>query len=405
MIKIPDTILENIFKYRFEEYLKLNKLPTTGNTEDIIERIENYINTENKKNDFLEFLKEELKYGKNKQIFYKHIELDDITILNDLSKVEHFLALSNIPTTNFNNLLKSCPKNNDILFLEIEKNKKNPIKVNNIEICIYKEVQTKNNHTETHSNYVWIELNVVEQYLTVRVRTFGQPMIDRYTTKRLFHDILQQLKSIFKVLLNSKMNNAKNTLYKMYKEYINHAELPYRNKVKGIEKTISESQKDVFSALGIEHSSKLAENIIFRYSRLLERMLIIDDLDNYNSYQKNRIAIVERISVSDSTGAHANVLSGDEDGLDVANLYFDVRDTIDEIKSLNKLWIKWFKENEVISEQMSLFPNENIRKIVKQYQTRFESFKNCVIITFMKDHFVPKEVQDFVFSCFREFEN
>lgn len=203
------------------------------------------------------------------------------------------------------------------------------------------------------------------------------------------------------------MESSKETFYKMYKEFITSAELPYRESVEKLDTDISEANMDILEQLGIGSDTDLFKSIILRYKRMLERMLIIEDLDTYNTYNTyhdNREAVVERIALIDSSGATANVLSGDEDGLDVATIYFDIRDTIDEIQQLNKVWVKWFIEQH-ISQQISLFPEEGIEEYVNCYSTRFECFKDYAMITFLKDQFVSKEVQDYVFSRFREFEN
>lgn len=420
-IIIPETVKENIFKYRFQNYLIKNKLTKGGNSVTVVSRIAEYIKPEQLKLEFLEFLKEELKYGKNKRIYYTKILLSSITFLRSQNNVEQALQANNVNVSNFNNLLKEDPDDNEILYLNTSSTK--DAQVNNIELCIFKEIEPAEHLDSSNplTNYVWIDINIPERSLIIRARPYPLPsMVKGFSTNTLYNDILKQLYSLFKIQTADNVEFAKKVFYEMYKEFIVSAELPYREEIEDMETMISESQEPILQALGIDFTSEIGQQIVTRYKRLLERMLIINDIDNYNSYHEDRIAVVERIAITDDTGANANVLSGDEDGLDVTRLYFDIRETIDEIQKLDKVWIKWFHQTEVgeeeeMVEQIEMFPDEVLEELeehhmsiedidMNAYSTRFTCFKKHIEINFLVKQSVEKEVQDYVLSQFKAFE-
>lgn len=402
MVLLSQSIQDNIFKYRLQHFLSQHNQTKSGNTNEIKERIQNLLESSRYRESFEQFLKQEFKYGKNKQIFYTHLSLSDVTILRDIDKIIHLLALKEIFVTSFNNLLKLEPVDNDILYLDIISNNN---RIQNIEMCIYKEIASSSEESdEILTNYVWIELNIQDRYLNVRLRPQIN-MADRLTPRRLYLQVLEQLREIFKVIIITRMGNSEETLYKMYKEYITRSELPYRELVENMSSDIIQANKSILSSLQIPENSELFNQIIGRYKRLIERMLIVEDLENYNTCHNDREALVERIAVADDSGATANVLSGDQDGLDVATIYFDIRETIDSLGRLKKLWIKWFIREQV-EEQISIFPEESeeTRFNFHSYSTKIECFPTFILISFMKEQYIDEKISEYVFSCFRRFE-
>lgn len=399
-MKIPETIIDNIKKESFQSFLKEMRVPFTGNKPELVERIENIIKSEIKLVEFKSFLESELKYGKNKQLFYCHLDIKNQTLLKNTHHIQQQLALNDIPRSSFNNLIKEDPTDNEVLFLRIEQSSITKSNIGLIELCIYKEIES--NGESLLSNYVWIQINVDHNYMLTRVRP-QQNMINFYTTRSLFEEISHKIQNIFEISLKVSMINSKETLYKMYKDFILTAEQPYNEIIEAISDDIIESQKSVLEKLNIEEHSDTAISINTKYKKLLEKVLLLNDLENYTEATTERTALVERLSTSDKTGGSANILPGDEDGLEVTTIYNDVRDTIDEIKLLNKLWVKWFYRKQIFDPQLDMFEDEKIE--ILQYKTRIEVFNQYVILTFLKDHYVEKEVQDFVFRTFREFEN
>ncbi|PIC65378.1 hypothetical protein CSV79_01795 [Sporosarcina sp. P13] len=396
MVNICEPISDSLFKGHFQKHLKSRRQSTTGTVPVLINRIEQLIENPDEKEMFESFLVDELKFNKNKQLFYNHLGLTNRGILKTPKIVKQKLTLNSVPDTPFNDLLKEEPKNNEILFLDYTIHNR---EIELIEMCIFKEIFPKGDKVEYLYNYVWVELNIKNDYMIVRVRN-QQHMQNFYTTRSIYLEVRSMIENIFSVHLNINMLPSKETLYNMYKEFILKAELPYHNLVNENNDIIVNSQIPMFKKLGIREDSNTAETIINRYKKLIERILTLEDFAYYTEPVEAPKAKVTKISMSDDTGASAYIQPNDIDGLEIATIYFDVRDTIDEMKTLNKLWLTW--NHETINDQLDLF--NATTSTFEKYPTRFEVYRDYVIITFMEERSVDKEVQQYVFEAFREFE-
>lgn len=418
-VKVPESIQENIFAYRFKNFLKECGKAHSGNLSQLIERIESNLTNEAFKEKFLSFLTEELSNGKNRQIYLSRFEIANLAVLNNFMSIQSNLAAAGLKFENFNNFLSDDLQNEEMVYLNIEKDESEQdptkAKVRKIEICFYKEIQPSEEVTgkEKFTDYVWVEIHPSEQLIIFKIRPHNQQYLTNYyTSKKTYEEIFTILKNVFPLKI-MKMEYAKGVFFTIFKELTEIAEQPYREKIEEHDAEIQEFQKKILPLIGISKATEI-EDITIRYKRLLERNLIVNDIDNYLSYHNNRKGIVERISLTDLSGASANVLSGDSDGLDVADIYFDIRETIDGMKKLDKLWIKWFLFDRTTQEnEIELFEGEEVeeglqvlstQKDERTVQTRFEVAKDYVIINFVKQLWVSKEVQDHVLSTFIEFE-
>jgi hypothetical protein len=412
-ILIPESIKENIFAYRFKNFLQSAGKRYSGTLEQLKERVEANLGDEDFRLRFLEFLKNELSNGKNRQIYISKFEISNLHVLRNVNSVQSNLAASGLPFENFNNLLKDDLEHEELVLLNVEADNEYPNKVKKIEMCFYKEIQPSEDFKkDKFTDYVWVEINPENQTILIKIRPHTQQYLKNFhTSKKTYEEIFEKLKETFPLTMID-MRYAKEVFYTIFKELTEIAEQPYREVIDPFTDLINNFQNELLPQVGITKPEDISV-IATRYKRLLERSLIINDIDNYLGYHTSRKGIVERIALTDLSGASANVLSGDQDGLDVANIYFDIRETIDEMKKLDKLWVKWFLYEENISdEQIELFDGEELEEEESQpvYEdgntivARFEVTKEYIIINFMKKLWVSKEVQDYVLSTFNEFE-
>lgn len=415
-ISIPDSIKENIYAYRLSHFLKLCGRTYSGNKQDLIQRIEVNLTEDNFRGKFLEFLAEELSNGRNRQMFISKFELSNLAVLRNNNSVKANLAAGNFPNLPFNNLLKEELNDGEMVFLHIENDPTDSNKVLKIKMCFYKEIipsDQYNGDREIFQDYVWIDILTEEQLILLKIRPHTrQYLTNLHTSKKTYEDVFSSLKGIFPLTIIN-MEYTKQVLYTIFKDLTELAEQPYRESIQQHIDKADDFHTQFLPLLGIQKEEDIQE-IKTRYSRLIERTLIVNDIENYLTYHSNRIGIVERIALKDLSGASANVLSGDSDGLDVADFYFDIRETIDNMKKLDKLWVKWFLYTDHLSvsdAQIELLPEEDdeevdIQSVDEEHTivTRFEVTKDYVIINFMKKPFVSKEVQDYVLSRFNEFE-
>ena len=418
-ILIPESIKENIFTYRFKNFLKVCGRPYSGTRAQLIERIENNLNEVNFRNKFIDFIIEELSNGKNRQMFLSRFEIVNLAVLNNLMSVQSNLAAAGLPFENFNNFLSDKIDDKEMIYLNIEKEEyeHDPSidKVKKIEMCFYKEIVPSEElvNIDKFTDFVWVEIHPPEQLILFKIRPHNQQYLTNYyTSKKTYEEIFTILKEVFPLKIIN-MEYAKGVFFTIFKELTEIAEQPYREKIAAQNDLINNFQAEILPLIGI-NDPEIIKDVSIRYKRLLERNLIVNDIDNYLSYHNNRKGIVDRISLTDLSGASANVLSGDSDGLDVADIYFDIRETIEGMKKLDKLWVKWFLFERAVQEtQIELFEGEDlegnfqassIQEDERTFQTRFEVTKEYIIINFVKRHWVSKEVQNHVLSTFIEFE-
>ena len=136
------------------------------------------------------------------------------------------------------------------------------------------------------------------------------------------------------------MIETKGTLYTIFKVLTDKAEGPYATKVNEKVIEIENKVNELAASIGVANA-KQPVDIPVRVARLFERALILNDLMNYKAYDKEKLGIVDKIAFSDHSGAKVSAFSGD-DGIEVADIYFDTRETLDELQQLNRLWVRWF---------------------------------------------------------------
>lgn len=424
MMLVHEAIYENIFLYRIRHFLSSNGSSKGSNELETKQFLQTFIAKSDRNLQLFEnFLEDELKYGKNRRIFYTKHSLSSNINLKSLANVEEYLKQANLPFTPFSNLLKENPKDDELLVLKFDTSLSNHrIKINKIEMCFFKEIEgaepnIPDQETPILQNYIWIDIDLLDRAIYISVRPYpSEAMKKGYTIEHVYEDVKVSLNSIFELNFLDNMQHSKHTLFKIYDKFIQNAELPYRQQIDKINDSIHSTQNKILEMLNIDPDSDMGKGVVSRYKRLLEREMILNDLDTYNSYHTDRIALVKRIVVTDDTGANANLLSGDESGLDVAKIYLDIKETIEEIQKLDKLWINWFIEDDGTfqvtedppTEQMSFleeleFKVEEVRKICA-IRTRFTCYNSYVEIAFLDKQSISKEVQEYVLSKFREFE-
>jgi hypothetical protein len=400
-IQLPKGIIENIFQYRFKEFLKRMGKPFSG--KPLFERLYQALSENDPyfNNEFQQFIIEEISNGRNREIHICNFSIESLRILGSYHAVQSSLAAKKLPFENFNSLLDPNTEPDQMVYLNIQKGESN--KVNQISMAFTKEtvieIETEEGMTKEKSiiSYVWIDIFPNRNYLQIKFRPYTNNYIVNFEkTRRDFDHYWKFLKDTFGIVYTN-MSESKSTLYNIFKVLTEKAEAPYSKKVNDIMSEIETKVKEIAQSVRLS-DYKWPVDIPVRVARLFERALILSDITNYKAYDSEKIGIVDRIDFSDQSGAKVNALSGDE-GIEVADIFFDTRETLDELKQLNKLWVRWFLPNPIVSDQESESEEE-----IKQVETRLEVFDNRVVMQFLNMHSVPKEVQDYVLSLFRKFE-
>ncbi|MGG0188247.1 hypothetical protein [Bacillus rhizoplanae] len=405
---VPEGIKDSILQYRFTDLLKKHKKPFSGNA-TVWERLEQAVDSdESFKEHFNQFIIDEISNGKNRQVFICNFSIESLAIISNYSSLKAKLSAQGLPVENINRLLDKDVEDGEMVYFNVETDTRNADKVIKISIAFLNEVPVEveiegTTVVKTLSNYVWIDILPEKKYLKIKVRPIcANYMMNLEGSKRVFDYYWDFLKNKLGIVFTD-MSETKNTLYSMFKELTEKAEAPYTKKVNSIVPEIDKQVSKLANSIGLTNH-KDPVDVSNRLARLIERALILSDLKSYKGYNVGKIGIVDRIDFSDQSGARVNALSGDE-GIEVADIYFDTRETLDELKQLNKIWISWF----VPAEKFSLINETGDKKSqsapkIEKIETRIEVMSNRVAVFFLNEQSVPKEVQDHVLSLFREFE-
>ncbi|MPN45690.1 hypothetical protein SDC9_193259 [bioreactor metagenome] len=111
----------------------------------------------------------------------------------------------------------------------------------------------------------------------------------------------------------------------------------------------------------------------------------------YEEYFEGKLGLVRRIVFYDTTGANVSATVKEIDqNITTYEIYFDTKETLDQKKSLNKLWVNWF---------IKFGDAPKFDRLVK-----FEVKQDFYITHFLYTH-LTEEVANYVLSKFGEFEN
>ncbi|MDI2588094.1 hypothetical protein OR571_13450 [Psychrobacillus sp. NEAU-3TGS] len=127
---------------------------------------------------------------------------------------------------------------------------------------------------------------------------------------------------------------------------------------------------------------------------LLERVVIQENFSQYLGYAEGKDGVLNKMQFTDETGASVNASSGTKEGdtLELSDVFFDTRKTIEKKKCLDTLWIDWFK-----------IIQHNEEQIPVRISTKFDSSTYYYLIHFRRIH-LSEEVEKFVFSKLTNYE-
>lgn len=406
-MNIPQSIQERIIHDRWKNFARVHGI-TLGNNKSIcINNIEEAATNEDSINLALHsFVAEEIARGKNRYmyicLFHPSKKLD----LQNKSHIENIISTKFNCSLGLNELLNSyAPTSNDLekpnlVYCKASfKTLDNGIKVlDKISLC-FKEfykieafVHEGNRiSSKIETDYIWCDIQISKQMVIVKSKDESK------STKKIRNaeGICQRYQSMIFEFFNLgeklSVGEINNTIYKIYKEFTDTAEREFKNQVDPFKGRILSFSNEIASELNLIDAT-YPLNIPIRIQRLFERSLIQQNFDKYLNFFTGKKGIVTRLFFSDESGATVNARSGDKskEGIAVADIYFDTRETIDEIKALDIIWVTWFIQN-----------ND---QLIKKSKTKiFVSTKNFVV-HFLYDY-VLEEEENYVFSNIEEFKN
>lgn len=395
---ISEELIERINSERFRDFARKFRLHTSGNKLEVLDRILEAVS--NGTNDLNwttldTFIADEISHGRNRMLFISTISEQASIQLRRLDYVIERLRENNFPVENFNNIRTTdAPSELSLAYLNIVQNSGNQVKY--IEMCFVQNILVEglvNSEGDDlpptfENDFFWVEIDLKTNKVIVKLRPRGGGFSEMPKAKARYDEIYHKVAEVL-AFPPRVMGDAKNLLYTIFRDLTQTAERPFLDQVLPLASDINDCASEFAHKLNL-NSAQDPVDLPKRVTRLLVRALIQKDFKLYQSYGEGKIGVIDRFAFSDQTGAWVNARSGDRDGIEMADIYFDTKDTIDSIKGLDRLWVNWF------------YPRANEEP--EKWETRIEVSSYYYVVHFLYKY-LTREVEEFVLSQIRQFES
>lgn len=356
IFKLRSDFKENITNPRLIEFLRSQSIPYTEIREDMFNSLESAVNEKKiKKEDLDRFLDKETRYGHNRTIFCYEIAQEDLHRINNLNieRLEELLQskgwdLPDQPLIEF-----YLPENLSLAEYTITEDK-----IVNLTFVETINTLSNKNNIKRENNYYFVTLNPSTKEFLVRMRPRSNvvkvsagEVQNKISDSTLFYKIKKEVERIFSIDCITS-DYFKTTLYKIAKDLTEKAEEKWRKEVEYFDDEITKFSEEMQSKL--EGVNPNIFNIKFRLTRLFERALIQSNFSELKAYKPGKKGFVSKFHFSDESGGKIKASSREnERAIELSEIYYDTRDTIDKSQSYDALWVNWFlKEKNVIRTKL-----------------------------------------------------
>jgi hypothetical protein len=335
---------EDIVNEAYMTFLRDKQIPFTAIREDLLNTFEENVRNGNITNAELSFfLDRETRYGHNRTLFIRDIDKHSLRILKSLSEndLKSLISSKGINIPEINNILNVyLPETLTIGEFYLEENQK-------ITITFIETIHTtRTNTVARENNYYFVEIDFINEMLLFRMR----PRANQIGTENIkvpyynhFYRILQIVERTFNISTIGS-THYKNTLYDITKELTIRAEEPWRLEVEKHEEVIKQFAQEMEAKLDGLDTSKF--DLKFRLQRLMERSLIQSNFKLIKQNEPGKKGYIHMFHFSDKSGGKIKASSKErERAIELSEIYYDTRDTIDKEKAFDIIWVYWFLNN------------------------------------------------------------
>lgn len=347
---------DNITNPPLSNFLTKHNIQFTVISDDMIEKLEDAVQKEFiSKQELCDFLDHETRFGHNRTMFLYDIAPEDLATIKHLNKERLEELLRNkgwtLPTQSLIDfylpesltLAEYCIDNDhtvDLTFVETI----NTTKSNGSSI-------------KRENNYYFVNINPSTGSLFVRmrprsnaVRISAGEITEKVNNVYLFYKIKNEIKRVFGITLIDS-THFKTTLYKIAKDMTEKAEEKWKDEVGKFEVEINHFAENMESKL--EGINTELFDLNFRLKRLLERALIKSNFSDLKVSGPGKKGYVHMFHFSDRSGGKIKASTKEkEKAIELSEIYYDTRDTIDKSRAYDILWVYWFKDNKVLRTKL-----------------------------------------------------
>ncbi|MVP00397.1 hypothetical protein [Paenibacillus lutrae] len=329
-----------------KRFLKDNQLKNSGIKSELLDRINDSLeNGSLDRDDWESYISNELKYGHNRAIYFSKLNSASLHKVRNRVRLIEALSSAELSFNNFSDYINAFPESEEPELAHLHIYHDDDM-VNKVEMCFVNMVMVNKAADEgefiqvDETDYIWVEIDLTKEVICISLRPRSNTNETSGRTLQLFDKITSLMTDIFSLRYLSN-DHMKTTLYTIFRELTSKAEHPYVEKVKLLASEIEEICQKYAADLELP-SEKDPVNLPFRFRRLLERALIQNDFYHFKAYSSGKLGTVEKFFYADDTGARVNAAANEGDGIELSDIYFDTRETIDDQRKFNKLWVTWF---------------------------------------------------------------
>jgi len=414
----------------FRAFAKSHGIDYKGPKVNVIHNITVAVRNENlAEGTVRQFIKEQLWYGKNKHVFFIEVEGDAIEEFKYTeSLLEYF---GNRGISPFNNLDRfHNPEGAPLARFEYEENPHSSSVVNKVFLGFVEKNYTHSFNGQSPvfeevNTYICAELDLTSNMLVLKIRSqkalkesqdINSPNVTANFLAKKYLDRLHQEYGL--EYLDGASDEIKNTMYNIEKELTSFIELQFQPKVLEHEELIRSFTADIAEKIGLSSDTE-PTNLPERLIGLLERALIVENESVVEEYQEGKKGYINKFDFKDDKGGRINARSKHKSApIQTSDIFFDMRETIDEVKLIDGLWVVWFMaldgrdvedaqlelevdrdDDEIDVEEKVLEQGE--RKIIK-IKTKIVAYRGFYKVEFAT--YLTKEEYEHVLSLIESFK-
>jgi hypothetical protein len=342
--------VRNISNPAFSRFLKELELKAYGAKTAMVDTINEAVNEGTLSKEQLgQFIDSEIRYGHHRLLFVKDIEKNSIAYMKSLTyeEVQRLIKTKgySLPESNFIADVH-YPTGLQICELKLDEDQLTLTFARTIS-CNYDGVIRR------ETDFAFVTINFEESTFTVRIRPRGG-IVDKEGSKLIkvnqnayFYILEDVMKKIFIGLDLIKSIHFKRSMYNIGIKLTERAEKKWRKQVEAIKDDVITISKTLSSKLPDIKQEEF--DLEFRLTRLLERALIQSNFEELKKKEEGKLGWVSSFVFSDNSGGKIKS-STKENGraIELSELYYDTKDTIDKVRTFDKIWINWFGEGKRI---------------------------------------------------------
>ncbi|KIL46428.1 hypothetical protein KP77_25550 [Jeotgalibacillus alimentarius] len=358
---MPENKTDQIFKLRgylhdyinsasLQIFLKDQGVNNDGLKPGMISALEDAVNEDEiSDSDLYLFLDKEIRFGRHRTIFIKDIAESDISTLKTMSEdeIKSIIINKGFAIPNNNILSVELPDTTTLAEVIIEPGSR-------IYLTFIETVKVLKTETVSReNNFYFVEIDLENSRFSVRLYPRSKQINSRnkivpYSIH--FFNIERTLKRIFG-FSTIQTTHYKNTLYDIANDFTQKAEQKWVNKVNAHDKALDDFTDMMLTKLPDIKPSEF--NLRNKLQKLLERALIQSNFDDLKQQHSKKKGYLRKFNFSDSTGGVVNASSQErERSIDLSEIYYDTKDTIDQLKKYDKVWVYWFTDGEPIENRL-----------------------------------------------------